>query len=122
MNKLIILGLVMVGLNCLVQAKMITVTVKEGKASLFHDHPEDFKVDDGITVRELAMQVHGFSKYNVPKDLRLENHLMIKYNMDKTLEESGIKDGSTVILKYWGKGDDLKANAMRLLGSGIQGQ
>lgn len=102
MNKLIIVAYVLGCLACLVQARIVKVTVKEGRYGPAHYAPKDFAIDDEKTVRDLvalAMSELRLGPINVFSTLKDEYNS--RYSMKKTLRESGIRDGTVVSLINW---------------------
>lgn len=114
MNKLIIAAVLLVSLSCVAFSKEIAVQIKYGYNANKGSDYKTFHVEDDITVRELT-NIAARALGGLLEGSRLENHLMITHNPDKTLHSAGIKDGTKLILKYWSRGEDLAANTLTRL-------
>lgn len=67
------------------------------------------ELDDGMTFRELADL--ALERWGVNKDteVRLESHFGLSYDMNKTLKEAGIEEGTRIKLKSWSRAKDIAA-------------
>lgn len=110
-NKSIFLSLALIGI-VVVQVSCDKIDVK----LTLNDIIGSFKVDDGMTVRDLAnlfLVKKGFGTN--PEKLRVQDNHHKSYNLDKSLKESGIVDGTTLAVKFWSRAEDFGVKVLQTI-------
>lgn len=100
MVKLLISALILVGLSCMVHGESLEVKIKPGFNHLMVQKYEPYVIEDWKTVKEVVVEALYWLQISFDKYMTLETPEGVRYDMDKTIKEAGIRKGDKLVLKY----------------------